>query len=178
MIEFVRYGHDDLPAVRQTLIDIHGDSYADAMEDPFNQRFPWFVDHWGGNPDFACVIASDGADPVGLAYGAPSRTGSEWWRDHWTPQGDSSTFALSELMVRPAWRKTGISKRLHDFLLAARPEALAVLFVDLTHPKVEALYESWAYRKVGEHRPFADSPLYAVMVKDLRRHDESLPSEI
>jgi len=28
-------------------------------------------------------------------------------------------------------------------------------------------YESWGYRKVGESRPFADSPLYALMVADL-----------
>jgi hypothetical protein len=41
------------------------------MDDEFNQRFPWFVDHWGGNPGFDCVVAYDGAEPVGFAYGVP-----------------------------------------------------------------------------------------------------------
>jgi hypothetical protein len=41
-----------------------------------------------------------------------------------------------------------------------------VLLVDVTHPK--ELYESWDYSKVGQQQPFADSPGYAVMVKDLR----------
>ncbi|CAG7601496.1 hypothetical protein SBRY_10426 [Actinacidiphila bryophytorum] len=47
----------------------------------------------------------------------------------------------------------------------ARSTSLAV--VDTTHPRVEALYEAWGYRRVGTQRPFADSPLYAVMVAEL-----------
>jgi hypothetical protein len=39
--------------------------------------------------------------------------------------------------------------------------------VDTTHPKVQALYESWGYRKIGEGQPFTDSPVYAVMLADL-----------
>lgn len=71
-------------------------------------------------------------------------------------------------MVRPQWRKQGIADQLHSALLQERSEDLAVLLVDVTHPKVQGLYESWGYDKVGEQRPFADSPLYAVMVKSLR----------
>jgi len=44
---------------------------------------------------------------------------------------------------------------------------MVALSVDTTHPKVQALYESWGYRKGGESRPFADSPLYALMVAEL-----------
>lgn len=69
--------------------------------------------------------------------------------------------------MRPGWRKQGIAERLHEALLSERPEDLAVLLVDVTHPKVQDLYDSWGYTKVGEQQPFADSPLYAVMVKDL-----------
>jgi hypothetical protein len=29
------------------------------------------------------------------------------------------------------------------------------------------LYEEWGYVKVGEDQPFADSPVYAVTVKEL-----------
>jgi hypothetical protein len=169
MIEIQQFGQEGLPAMRQVLIDIHADAYADAMDDPFNQRFPWFVDHWGSNPGFACAVAYDGGAPAGFCYGAPAKPDREWWREHWSPPGgDASTFAVSELMIRKSWRKGGLSSRLHDELLATRPEALAVLLVDLAHPKVQKLYESWGYEKVGTRQPFADSPIYAVMVKQLR----------
>lgn len=171
VIEFRHYMHDDLPALRQTLIDVHADAYAESMDNPFRQRFPWFVDHWGGNPGFACVMAYDADEPAGFSYGAPASPGKEWWRDHWSEgpvDGATGTFHLSELMIRPVWRKRGLSLPLHDTLLARRPEAFASLTVDVTHPRVRKLYESWGYFQVGENQPFADSPVYAVMVKDLR----------
>lgn len=152
------------------LIDVHADAYADAMDDEFNQRFPWFVDHWSAMSGFSCVVAFDGDEPTGFAYGAPLEPGREWWRSTvFEPDNaHASTFAVSEVMVRPKWRKRGISARLHEALLNGRNEYLGVLLVDVTHPKVQALYESWGYEKVGEQRPFADSPVYAVMVKRLR----------
>lgn len=168
-VELRRFGHDDLPKIRQTLLDIHADAYADEMDDEFNQRFPWFVDHWGGHPGFSCVIGYEGAEPVGFAYGAPAAPGREWWREHLkVAPADDSTFAFSELMVRHKWRKTGTAARLHEALLTDRPEALAVLLVDPDHPKVQALYETWGYRKVGNRQPFPDSPNFAVMLRDLR----------
>ncbi|MFD7894115.1 GNAT family N-acetyltransferase [Streptomyces sp. NPDC059743] len=162
------YTHQDLPEIRQTLLDVHADAYADAMDDPFTQRFAWFVDHWGGRPGFSCMVGYDGNEPVGYSYGAPATPGREWWRAHLDPAPERSrTFAVSELMVRPRWRKTGASVRLHRALLDGRDEDLAVLTVDTKHPKVQALYESWGYRKVGEDQPFPDSPLFAVMLAEL-----------
>ncbi|MFI7020137.1 GNAT family N-acetyltransferase [Streptomyces sp. NPDC050164] len=168
-VELRRFGHEDLQDIRQTLLDVHADAYADEMEDEFNQRFPWFVDHWGGHPGFSCIIGYDGGEPVGFAYGAPATPGREWWREHLSePPADDSTFSVSELMVRPQWRKTGTAERLHAALLEDRPEALAVLLVDPDHPKVEALYEAWGYRRIGNRQPFPDSPNFAVMLRDLR----------
>ncbi|WP_446033971.1 N-acetyltransferase family protein [Streptomyces olivaceus] len=168
-VELRRFGHEDLPAIRPTLLAVHADAYADEMDDEFNQRFPWFVDHWGGHPGFACVIGYDGDEPVGFAYGAPAAPGREWWREHLSePPADDSTFSVSELMVRPRWRKTGTAKHLHETLLDDRPESLAVLLVDPGHPKVRALYEEWGYRRVGNRQPFPDSPNFTVMLRDLR----------
>ncbi|WP_435866728.1 GNAT family N-acetyltransferase [Streptomyces virginiae] len=171
-IELRHYTHADAAEIRQTLLDVHADAYADQMDDEFHQRFPWFVDHWSAGQTFTCVIGYDDGEPVGFAYGAAQRDGAEWWRGHegvaLPASGDTSTYAVSEIMVRPAWRKRGISDQLHSALLADRPEALAVLLVDTTHPRVQALYERWGYAQVGTQQPFPDSPLYAVMVRTLR----------
>ncbi|MFE1465192.1 GNAT family N-acetyltransferase [Streptomyces nigra] len=170
VIELRHYGKEGLPdGFRQMLIDVHADAYADAMDDEFNQRFPWFVDHWSGMNGFTCVVAFDGDEPTGFAYGAPLQPGREWWRstDFEPNNAYTATYAVSEVMVRPQWRKQGISDRLHEALLEKREEDLAVLLVDVTHPKVQALYEMWGYEKVGEQQPFADSPVFAVMVKRL-----------
>ncbi|MFJ6354849.1 hypothetical protein ACIQKB_36000 [Streptomyces sp. NPDC092046] len=70
-------------------------------------------------------------------------------------------------MVRPKWRSTGLSDLLHTELVGRRPEPLAVLLVDTAHPRVQALYETWGYQKIGERRSFADSPLYVVMLRGL-----------
>ncbi|MFF9123075.1 GNAT family N-acetyltransferase [Streptomyces sp. NPDC014889] len=163
-----RFTHDDLPQIRQTIIDIHADAQGEAMKDDFKKRFPWFVDHWGGNAGFACVIAYVGDEAVGFAYGAPANEGREWWRDHLDPAPDKHhTFSYSELAVRQKWRKQGVADLLSRALLDGRNEDLAVLLVDVTHPQVQALYESWGFRKVGERQPFPDSPVYAVMLAEL-----------
>ncbi|WP_405673798.1 GNAT family N-acetyltransferase [Streptomyces uncialis] len=162
------YTHADRAAIRQTLIDIHAALPESDPGDPFTARFPWFVDHWTGSPGFTCVIAYDGEAPAGFVYGAPLADGREWWRGHTEPPtGQTATYGVSELAVGARWRGTGLSARLHDALLVGRTESLAVLSVDSEHPKVQALYERWGYRKVGERRPFADSPLFAVMLRTL-----------
>jgi GNAT superfamily N-acetyltransferase len=171
VIELRRFQRGGLPeGFRQMLIDVHDDAYADAMDDPFHQRFPWFVDHWSGMAGFSCVVAYDADEPTGFAYGAPLAPGREWWRStgYQPVDGHTSTYAVSEIMVRPRWRKRSIAARLHEELLKERTQHLAVLLVDVTHPKVQALYESWGYAKVGEQHPFADSPVFTVMVRNLR----------
>ncbi|MCS0638959.1 GNAT family N-acetyltransferase [Streptomyces sp. LP05-1] len=163
-----RFTHEDFPRIRQALLDIHGDAYADAMDDEFNQRFPWFVDHWGGNTDFACVIAFDGEDPVAFAYGAPATPMREWWREHLKEAPERHrTFSYSELAVRVKYRKTGTAELVTRALLKDRDDDLVVLLVDTGHPRVRTLYESWGFRKVGERQPFPDSPVYAVMLAEL-----------
>ncbi|MGW1463142.1 N-acetyltransferase family protein [Streptomyces sp. NPDC002308] len=158
----------DLPEIRQALLDVHRDAYADAMDDEFNRRFPWFVDHWGGHPEFACVIAFDADEPVAFAYGAPAAPGREWWREHVDPAPEKDrTFSYSELAVVPKFRRTGTAELVTRALLDGRAEDLAVLLVDTEHPRVQALYESWGFRKVGRQQPFADAPVFAVLLAGL-----------
>ncbi|MFF1918669.1 hypothetical protein ACFVYE_45665 [Streptomyces sp. NPDC058239] len=74
-------------------------------------------------------------------------------------------------MVRTPWRKTGTARRLHDALLAARPEQRATLLVVQDRPKVHALYQSWGWKTLGGLRPrIPDAPLFHAMLLDLPQH--------
>jgi hypothetical protein len=175
------YDHRHAADLRQTLLDVYAEVYADAAEvDPFAgvERFARGLDGWSGRPGWSCVVGYDtaqGEQPVGYAYGAPLPAGAAWWGGLLTPvdpevtrETGSRTYALSELMVRIPWRKTGTAKALHDALLDARSEERATLLVDQQHPKVRALYESWGWTTLGDLRPrIPDAPLFHAMIKPL-----------
>nr|WP_206323962.1 GNAT family N-acetyltransferase [Streptomyces sp. HNM0574] len=159
-----QYGREDGPGLRQLLLDIHDDCYA-GEEDPFHarERFTWFVDHWSSREGWCCVIGYDGDEPTGFAYGAPLQKNG-WWRgidgltgqDTW--EDGTRTFAVSEIMVRPAWRGQGQAGRMHGALLADRREQRATLLADSSHVKTLNLYRSWGYVPLGEMRPADDAP--------------------
>lgn len=54
-------------------------------------------------------------------------------------------------------------------LFAERREERVTLLVDPTHVGVKRLYESWGYEHIGDQKPFPDLPLYATMVRELRK---------
>ncbi|MFJ4683543.1 GNAT family N-acetyltransferase [Streptomyces sp. NPDC088789] len=169
-MEVKHYGQQDAKSIRTMLLDIHDAAYEGSTEAfDSRERFAEFVDGWSSRPGWVCLIGFDEGEPVGYIYGAPFSPGG-WWRGSDRPQslGDQDrAFALSELMVLPRWRKTGASLKLHEALLASRDEEAVTLFVDLSHPKVVALYESWGYEKVDHSKPYDDSPMFAVMLRPL-----------
>ncbi|MFE7313836.1 GNAT family N-acetyltransferase [Streptomyces sp. NPDC057555] len=169
-MELTRYGHTDARDVRAMLLDIHDEAYADDPDEFHSrERFAEFVDRWSSKETWACVIGFDEGEPVGYAYGALFGPGA-WWRGVDTPdwlEEDRQVFALSELMIVPKWRKTGASARVHDALVDGQGAYAITLFVDSAHPRVQALYEKWGYRKISECKPFEDSPLYSVMAMRL-----------
>ncbi|MEV7286055.1 GNAT family N-acetyltransferase [Streptomyces sp. NPDC093252] len=166
-----RYGQQDAKAIRTMLLDIHDAAYAGSTASfDSRERFAEFVDGWSSRDGWVCLVGFDGDEPVGYVYGAPFSPGG-WWRGSERPESLAVTeraFALSELMVLPRWRKTGASVGLHEALVASRSEEAVTLFVDLAHPKVVALYESWGYEKVDESKPYDDSPVFGVMLRRLK----------
>lgn len=38
---------------------------------------------------------------------------------------------------------------------------------EVAHPRVQALYETWGFRGVGDRQPFSDSPLHTVVLAEL-----------
>ncbi|MFH8753921.1 GNAT family N-acetyltransferase [Streptomyces rimosus] len=173
------YDHRHAAELRPLLLEVYGEVYAEAAKtDPFAtvDRFAQGLDAWSAKPGWTCVVGYDGDQPVGYAYGAPLVVGAPWWGGlladvdpDLIEETGSRTYALSELMVRVPWRKTGVSKQLHDALLEGRPEERATLLVDQSHPKVHALYESWGWQKLGDLRPrLPNAPVFHAMLLPLR----------
>ncbi|MDX3519280.1 GNAT family N-acetyltransferase [Streptomyces scabiei] len=171
------YGHADIGEIRELLLDVHDEVY-EGSDDPLAPRevFARFVDSWSSREGFACVVAYDQGQPVGYAYGAPLGPATTWWTkvipplpEDFTAETGARTFALSELMVRTPWRRTGASRRIHAALLDDRPEERVTLLVHKEHDKVRALYEGWGYRTVGECVPFEGAPELCAMVLDRQR---------
>ncbi|MFJ9429402.1 GNAT family N-acetyltransferase [Streptomyces sp. NPDC101490] len=170
-MELMFYGHSDARDIRSLLLDIHDEAYFDEdAEFHSRERFAEFVDRWSSSETWSCVIGYEETEPAGYAYGAAFSPGG-WWRGSETPASvndDTKVFALSELMVLPKRRRTGASEVLHRALVEHQGVDVVTLFVDTAHPRVKSLYESWGYVQVDESKPYDDSPLYAVMLKDLR----------
>ncbi|MFF4010630.1 GNAT family N-acetyltransferase [Streptomyces sp. NPDC001717] len=164
------YTHSDASDVRSLLLDIHDDVYASDL-DPFHsrERFSYFVDLWSGREDWLCTSGWENGGPVGYAYGSKFKPGG-WWKGTERPKDvRGRIFALSELMVVPQWQGTGRARQIHDALIHSVSDDVdfATLLVDSAHPRVQALYEKWGYEKRAETQPSDDSPVYAVMVRNL-----------
>lgn len=167
----------DLEEVRGDLLDVYAEVRAPLLHLPnyavtaFGER----LDRHGAEPGFAAVLAYTGGKPVGYTYGNTIEHGDRYWQRATPPPADQYTrqpaLALKELGVRPAWRKTGTARRIHDALLAERDEPFVTLMVNPAAGggKVHALYRSWGYEDIGQSQPSAASPVLNIMIRTTRR---------
>ena len=169
------YTAAEAAGIRTLLLRVYAEVYKDAAEaDPFAgvERFAAGLDGWSRRPGWTCTVGYAGDEAVGYAYGAPLPPDAAWWKGlltdvppKVTEETGHRTYALSELMVRRPWRKTGAARALHDALLTGRTETRATLLVDQDHPRVRALYQSWGWTVLGDLRPrIPNAPLFTAMV--------------
>ncbi|WP_411158556.1 GNAT family N-acetyltransferase [Streptomyces sp. CBMA291] len=131
------------------------------------------LERHGGEPGFEAVLAFDGEErAVGYAYGNTVESGDRWWRrmDDVDPVFTRApALALKEIGVTPAHRGTGLARRVHDTLLAGRPEPYVSLMVNASagDGKVRRVYESWGYEPIGTSRPSPESPLLTAMIRPI-----------
>ncbi|SDZ29602.1 Acetyltransferase (GNAT) family protein [Micromonospora pattaloongensis] len=108
-------------------------------------------------PGFAMVVAYDGTEPIGFAYGHTMPAG-QWWPDTDRPappeMAESDAFAVIRWAVLPRRRGRGIGQRLLDDLLGGRPEQLGIVAVDPAAPARE-IFAGLGWRRVGS-TPTAD----------------------
>ncbi|MFJ8589678.1 GNAT family N-acetyltransferase [Streptomyces sp. NPDC093595] len=95
---------------------------------------------------------------------------SEPLAEDFTRENGKRTVALNEIVVRKPWRGSGVAWQLHEAWLSQRDEERVTLLVNPAAGEgaVQAVYEAWGYRKVGEQQPFPDSPLFTTMVRPVR----------
>ncbi|MFD4814778.1 GNAT family N-acetyltransferase, partial [Streptomyces sp. NPDC058418] len=130
-------------------------------------------------PGWEAVVGFDGAEPVGYAYINTLQPDDRWWRRMTTPLPPGCTgqptVALKEIMLRVPWRGTGTARRIHDELLAARPEEQVSLLVNplAGDGKVKALYEAWGYQEISAQQPAPDGPVLTAMLRAIRERAQA-----
>jgi GNAT superfamily N-acetyltransferase len=166
----------DLETLRQVLLDVYEDVYAEHLNDPFfsSDRYWERLQGYASRDGFAIALGAVKAEPVGYALGYTLSSGSGWWRalkanvdDAELREDGRRTFALTEIMVREPWRRQGYARQLHNGLLGKRKEERATLLVLPENTPAKAAYASWGWQKLGTLKPFDDSPTYDAMVVPL-----------
>lgn len=168
--------YHELGGIRGDLLDVYAEVRAPLLHLPnyavtaFGER----LDRHGVEPGFVTVLAYDGEQPVGYAYGNKIEEGDRYWqRTSPAPKEEYTVrpaVALKEIGVRPAWRGTGTARRIHDAFLAMRDEEYVTLMVNAAagDGKVHALYQSWGYEDIGHSQPSPASPRLTVMIRRTR----------
>jgi GNAT superfamily N-acetyltransferase len=167
----------DEPPV-ELVLPVYAEVYAEApyLEGPAEVED--FARSWPARvaaPGFRLVLASDEGHVVGFAFGHGLRPDTGWWSGALEPlevdtaEWPGRTFAVIELAVLAGRRRQGLGRRLHSALLAG-VEAERVTLAVRPEPETahaRAMYERWAYRRVGQVRPGPGLPVYDVMVAGL-----------
>jgi hypothetical protein len=178
-LELRRYDGDVAGRHRTTVEQIYTTSYVQAIAsgepfhsaDAFMQRFDTYITHHG----FDMLVAYLAGEPVGQTWGWPLAPDTGWWDGLLAPlpaeltrEDGHRTFALSEIMVRDGLTGRGIAHKLHDNLLAGRPEERATLLVEPDNTTAYRAYLRWGWSKVGQLRPsWPDAPVWDVLLRPL-----------
>jgi GNAT superfamily N-acetyltransferase len=148
---------------------LHHEVYGQAEDDALLAR-QFRV--WRRQPGSALAEARHGGYLVGYAAGMPLRSSTSWWNDATTPlpaeittEYPGRTFALTELLVRPAWRMQGIARALHDLIIGSRREERATLTVSPGATSAQIAFRNWGWHKAGRIRgPGPGAPVLDVLI--------------
>lgn len=123
---------------------------------------------WRRQPGFVLAEVRNGGYLVGYACGMPLRPSTSWWKELTTPlpaetvtEHPGRTFALTELLVRAAWRRQGIGRSLQELILSDRPEERATLAVPPGASAAQQAFRRWGWTRVARTR--GDGPDSAVL---------------
>ncbi len=176
MIRFQRHDAASAKPLLDALADLYEQAWARAR-DPFRSRTAFlsrYADH-ANAPGFALVTAHEQDSLIGYIYGRPIPAESRRWKSlleplpaDYTREDGRRTVGVNELHVRADRRRQGVASALHAEYVRLWPHAERVtLLVDPANTAASAVYRSWGYVKVGQSKPFPDSPVFDVLVRQL-----------
>ncbi|MEU6025105.1 GNAT family N-acetyltransferase [Micromonospora sp. NPDC047134] len=169
-----RHRADEVNDILGDLVEVYLDAHSGDGEFYNESRYRQQLAGHMKVPGWELVTATIDGRLVGYAYGFPLPAGTRWWNGieepypaGFTQEDGRRTFALSELLVRPAWQRRGIARALHDELVGARPESRMTLLARPDNAPAQAAYRSWGWRRVTRLCPaWEDAPLFDVLVRD------------
>lgn len=171
--------HGPQTAARQldTVRELYAAAFFRPPLDHGPRQLARMVDAWPRRltaPGFRLVVAERDGEAIGCVYGHQLSPDTQWWDGALEPLPDDvateragRTLVVIDLMVRDEWRRRGIAEALHLHLLAGRAEERVTLLVEPINEPARQAYRKWGYRVVGRIQPFADSPKFEAMIKEL-----------
>lgn len=158
------------------ILAVYCEAYAERLDNPFfyPERFWERIERGSHRDGFRLVTGRVSGELVGFTLGSVLPADTAWWRGFkGTPDPDlvretgSRTFGINELQVRPAYRRCGYAKAMSEALLEDLPVERVTLLVRAENAPACTAYQSWDFHTVGQMQPFADSPQYEAMVREL-----------
>ena len=160
--------------MREEILPVYAASHGDQMRDPWfhpDQFWERLVELYLPGRDFELVVGRVVDEVVGYALGSPRDQHGALWADlrstypEWgVPVDPLPMYMFREFAVHPAHQRKGVGRRLHNALLAHRPEPAAEFLVRKANAPAQAAYRSWGWVQLGDKQPFADSPVFDRLV--------------
>jgi GNAT superfamily N-acetyltransferase len=181
-LTLTHYDSAEAARLMDELCDVYADAYGVEPDGEKTAAFRTRADKALDRPHYGLLIARDGVQLIGFAFGYALPAGSYWWDgltpappEGFTTEDGTRTFALAEIEVRRAWQGKGAGRVLNDAMLAQRREKRATLATGPQANAARSIYEGWGWQPVGKipGKPgtsyFSEYMLY---VLSLRRDDE------
>ncbi|MEU7608852.1 GNAT family N-acetyltransferase [Micromonospora sp. NPDC049204] len=178
-LQLRHYSAFEAKEILDQLVKLYLEVYADGGEFYSEDRYRRQLDLHMQRVGWELISATVNGVLLGYIYGFPLPPDTRWWEGihepvppGFTEEDGRRTFALSELLIRPAWRRRGIARALHDELVARRTELRTTLLVRPDNAAAQIAYKSWGWIKVTKLRPsWGRAPTFDVLV----RSDEFRP---
>ncbi|MGW3789584.1 N-acetyltransferase family protein [Micromonospora arida] len=180
-LQLRHYNADEANGILDQLVELYLEVYAGGGEFYSEDRYRRQLDLHMQRAGWEMVTATVNGASVGYIYGFPLPPETRWWEGihepappGFTEEDGKRTFALSELLVHPNWRRQGVARALHDDLVGRRAEPRTTLLAHPDNVTAQTAYRSWGWVKITKLRPnWENAPIFDVLVLDAGSHTYS-----